>query len=370
MPHATEARTYRVGILGATGNVGQRFISLLADHPWFRITRLGASKKWEEASYAEADCWRLPGRVPACVRDLPLVSCDVSNFVEHCDLVFSALDAHVAKDIERAFALAGLPVFSNAKSHRYDPTVPILIPYVNPEHLDIVKEQPAFEKSGGFIVTNANCSTTGLCVALAPLRSVFSDLQTVVVTTLQAISGAGYPGASAMDIMGNVIPHIDGEEEKLAVETQKILGALTEDRDGNRTLEPAALLLSASCNRVPVLDGHTLTVSFKAAPPASGSAVQLVENAFDAFQPPPAVRGLPSCPPHPIHHHRAQDRPQPREDCMEGGGMTVVVGRVRPCRVNTVKFTAVVHNTVLGAAGGSILNAELAASRGLLRRNT
>jgi aspartate-semialdehyde dehydrogenase len=340
-----------VGVLGATGVVGQQFVSRLARHPWFSVTWLAASERSEGKTYRAAAPWRLVAPMPDAAANLTVDACVPGRGPK---VVFSALDASVAGEVEAAFAAAGHIVVSNARNYRMDPLVPLLIPEVNAEHLSLLPDQQAAKGWPGAIVTNPNCSTVVLAMALAPLR--LFDIQRVVVSTMQAVSGAGYPGVPSLDILGNVVPFIGGEEDKLETETQKILGS-----DGGRA--PLAALVSAHTNRVPVIDGHTMTVSVELAgrPPIAD-----VVRALADFRGRPQELGLPTAPAQPILVTPHDNRPQPRLDADLGDGMTVTVGRVRPCPVFTHKFVALGHNTVRGAAGAAILNAELMSAEGLL----
>jgi len=344
-------RQVEVGILGATGVVGQQFVSRLARHPWFNVTWLAASERSEGRKYAQAAPWRLAAPMPDAAAAMTVDACTPGRGPK---VVFSALDASVAGEVEAAFAAAGHIVVSNARNFRMDALVPLLIPEINAEHLQLLPEQRAVRKWTGAIVTNPNCSTVVLAMALAPLR-IF-DIKTVVVSTMQAVSGAGYPGVASLDILGNVVPYIGGEEDKLETETQKILGA-----DGGRA--PLEALISAHTNRVPVIDGHTMTVSVQL---ASRPSVDEVIAAMSQFRGRPQELSLPTAPAQPVIVKREDNRPQPRLDADLGDGMTVSVGRVRPCPVFTHKFVALGHNTVRGAAGAAILNAELMAAEGLL----
>ena len=344
--------TYRVGILGATGAVGQTFVQLLDGHPWFEITALAASERSAGKTYREAANWLAGDPMPEAVANMVVESTAPPL---DCDLVFSGLSSSVAGEVERAFAAAGYPVISNAKNYRMAADVPLLIPEVNPDHIGLLDHQ---DRGAGFIVTNPNCSTVGLVCALRPLQDAFS-VETVQVTTLQALSGAGYPGVSALDALGNVIPYIGGEEDKLATEPKKLLGRLAGDR-----IEPAALTVSAQCTRVPVRDGHLETISVKLARPATPGDVS---DAFEAFVSPLAEMNLPSAPETFIEVCDDERFPQPHRHVQRGGGMTVSVGRIRACEVLDVKFVSLVHNTVRGAAGGAVLNAELLAEQGYLK---
>ena len=341
-----------VGVLGATGMVGQQFIRQLADHPWFRPVWFGASERSEGKTYAEAASWRLAWPMPSDLRGVRVDSCTPGRGPH---LMFSALDANAAKDVEPAFAQAGHLVISNARSYRMDPLVPLLIPEVNADHLGLLPEQKSTKGWKGAIVTNPNCATIVLAMALAPLRQF--GINKVSVTTMQAVSGAGYPGVASLDILGNIIPFIGGgEEEKIETETLKILGS-----DGGRSRLNAAI--SAQVNRVPVIDGHTMTVSVEllTSPP-----VEQVVDAMRTFSGQPQALKLPTAPVPPIVVMTAENRPQPRLDAGLGDGMTTSVGRVRTCPVLTHKFVALSHNTIRGAAGASVLNAELMHATGVL----
>jgi aspartate-semialdehyde dehydrogenase len=340
-----------VGILGATGVVGQQFVARLARHPWFRTAWLSASDRSEGKPYPAAAPWRLAAPMPERARGMMVEACVPGRGPR---LVFSALDAAVAEDIEAAFAAAGHIVLSNARSYRMDPLVPLLIPEINADHLHLIAEQRARKGWPGAIVTNPNCSTVILAMALAPLR-LFA-LRSAIVSTMQAVSGAGYPGVPSLDILGNVVPFIAGEEEKIERETLKILGA-----DGGRAPYEAAI--SAHANRVAVIDGHTMTVS---AALASDAAIEDVVAAMRSFRGRPQELDLPTAPAAPLVVVDEPNRPQPRLDADMGDGMTVTVGRVRRCSVLTCKFVALGHNTVRGAAGAAILNAELMKAEGLI----
>ena len=347
---------YRVGILGATGAVGQKFVELLDGHPWFEVTALAASERSAGRPYREAANWIGSRPIPANLADQIV---EESRPGLDCDLVFSGLDASVAGDIERSFAEAGYPVISNARNYRMQDDVPLLIPEVNPDHTRLVERQSW--GSGGFIVTNPNCSTVGLVSALRPLVDAFG-VEAVQVTTMQALSGAGYPGVASLDALGNVVPYIGGEEEKMATEPRKLLGTVEDGR-----IRPLELRLSAQCNRVPVLEGHLEAVSVKLERRASADEVKEV---FRTWRSPIADLGLPTSPDPFIHVFEESNFPQPRRHAELGRGMTVSIGRVRPCEVLDVKFIVLVHNTVRGAAGGAILNAELLIEQGLLKKRT
>ncbi len=342
-----------VGVLGATGMVGQHFVRFLQNHPRFELTWVGASDRSAGKKYRDATSWRLDGTMPAGTADLTVEECKPGNAPK---LVFSATDASVATEIEQAFAGAGHLVVSNSKNHRMDDDVPLLVPEVNPDHLAVAAMQKAARGWDGLIITNPNCSTIVLTMALGPL--VPFGIQRVVVTTLQAISGAGYPGVPSMDITANVVPYIGGEEEKLEIETQKILGSVVGGK-----IVPLAAKVSAHCNRVPVVDGHLVTVSVEF---ASKPSLADVRNAFDTFRGKPQLLNLPSAPAVPVIYMEQADRPQPRRDVERERGMAVFVGRLRECPVFDYKFIALGHNTVRGAAGAAVLNAELMHAEGLL----
>jgi len=346
-------RKVQVGILGATGMVGQHFVKFLQNHPWFDLTWLGASDRSAGKKYRDAAQWHLGGTTPASVADIVVDECKPGNAPK---LLFSAMDAGVATEIERAFAQAGHAVVSNSKNHRMEPDVPLLVPEINPDHLKLVPAQRKQRGWKGLIATNPNCSTVVLAMGLAPLKPF--GITKVIATTLQAISGAGYPGVPSMDINANVIPFIGGEEEKMQQETQKILGDLDTDH-----VRPLAAKVSAHCNRVPVVDGHTVTVSVELS--TKPSEADLLE-AFELFTSVPQERKLPSAPARPVIYMREPNRPQPRKDVERENGMAVFVGRLRVCPVLDYKFVALGHNTVRGAAGAAVLNAELMLSEGLL----
>src|SRR5271168_764954 len=350
-------KKWRAGVLGATGIVGQRLVKLLSDHPWFQLTEVAASERSSGKTYADAVRWHLDGPIPEAARGLIVKSLDPSL---ECDFVFSALDSSVAGAAEEDFARAGYPVVSNSRNHRMDPDVPLLIPEVNAAHLEAIPLQQKLRGyESGFIVTNPNCSTAGLVLVLKPLADAFG-LEKIFVVTLQAVSGAGYPGVASMDIHGNVVPFISGEEEKMESEPQKLLGRW----DGGRFVD-AGLGLSAHCNRVPVLDGHLECVSLSLKKIAS---LHEVREALADFEVPADLASLPTAVRHPIVVLDGDDRPQPRRDVHAGNGMAAVVGRVRECPILDIKLTLLSHNLVRGAAGAALLNAELLAARGFFHR--
>jgi len=344
-----------VGILGATGTVGQRMITLLSGHPWFRITALAASERSAGRPYGEAVTWALDEDIPEAVRGMSVSACEPGL---DCDLVLSGLDAAVAGPIEQAFAAAGYGVISNAKNHRMEDDVPLVIPEVNADHIgliDVQRRNRGWEK--GFIVTNPNCSTIGLVMALKPLADAFG-VEKVLVTTMQALSGAGYPGVPSIDILDNVIPFIGGEEGKIETESLKLLGSLSGER-----IESAEAVVSAQCNRVQVRDGHLECVSVTLGKDVSREEII---TAWRSFRPPVMDDGLPSAPDPVIIYREEDNRPQPRRDRDAGNGMAATVGRLRPCPILGWKFVVLSHNTVRGAAGAAIENAELLVRRGYL----
>jgi len=347
----------RAGVLGATGLVGQRIVSLLANHPWFELTEVAASERSSGKTYAEAVRWHLDTPIPSAARDLVVRS--LTPTLE-CDFVFSALDSSVAGGAEEDFARVGYPVVSNSRNHRMDPDVPLLIPEVNAAHLDAIAwQQKSRGYDTGFIVTNPNCSTAGLVLVLKPLAEAFG-LEKIFVVTLQAMSGAGYPGVASLDIQANVVPFISGEEEKMESEPQKLLGKW----NGERFVD-AGLGISAHCNRVPVIDGHLECVSLSLKKIAS---LREIRETLSEFEVDSELASLPSALRNPIIVLDEENRPQPRRDVNAGAGMAAVVGRVRECPLLDVKLTLLSHNLVRGAAGAALLNAELLAARGFLNR--
>lgn len=348
-------KTFRVGVLGATGTVGQQIIHRLRKHPWFRVTALAASERSAGKRYADIVRWRISDPVPPDAAGITVQSLETNL---DCDFCLSALDSSVAGPAELAFAQAGYPVISNSRNHRMEPDVPLLIPEVNPEHCALVAVQREKRKyTSGFIATNPNCSTAGLVVALKPIDDAFG-IEAISVVTMQALSGAGYPGVASLDATDNVIPYISGEEEKLESEPRKILGRLI---DG--AVEPATMRISAQCHRVPVIDGHMEAVSLKL---RSHASPRDVADALREFTAEPQRRKLPSAPARPIEVREESDRPQTRLDRDAGEGMAVVVGRVRTCHVLDIRLVLLSHNLGRGAAGAAILNAELLAETGYI----
>jgi aspartate-semialdehyde dehydrogenase len=346
-----------VGVLGATGMVGQRFIEMLQGHPWFELVALAASDLHGGRPYAEATRWRLDGELPSSVAGLPVVACRPAE-LPAVKIVFSALPGEIAGEIEAEFARAGVAVFSNAKNYRMDPEVPLVVPEVNADHMQVLVRQRRAKGWSGSIVTNANCSATPLVMALKPLQQAFG-LRKALVTTLQAISGAGYPGLPSYDILDNAIPYIGGEEEKLERETLKMLG---EWRAGEG-FRDAPLVVSAHCNRIATREGHLECASIELE--RSTSAEEILA-AWEQYTPAPQRLKLPSAPERPLIYRPESDRPQTLRDRDAGRGMSVTLGRLRPCPILSYKFVALGHNTIRGAAGGSILNAELCVSQGLI----
>jgi aspartate-semialdehyde dehydrogenase len=350
------SKKFRVGILGATGVVGQRFIQLLENHPQFEVTALAASDRSQGKTYADACTWRLPGEMPESVKQIvvqpPAPPLD-------CDFVFSSLPGEVATDAEAKFARVGYPVISNSSSHRMVADVPLLIPEVNPDHIGLIEAQRANRSyDRGFIVTNPNCSAIAIVMALAPLHAKFG-VTSCVVTTMQALSGAGYPGVASLDATDNVIPFIGGEEEKVESETLKLLGRLQQG-----AIADAEICVSAQCNRVNVTDGHMASVRVKLSQAAS---LEEVNDALATFSSVPQQLELHSAPEKPIIVRTENDRPQPRLDRDAGNGMSVTVGRIARDNVLDYRFVALGHNTIRGAAGAAILNAELLVAMSLLK---
>lgn len=343
-------KTISVAVLGATGTVGQKFITQLIGHPFLKVKEVVASPRSAGKAYKDATNWKQDDFIPADVADLIVKSTDEKL---ESKILFSGLDAEIAGEVEENYANAGHIIISNAKNHRMNPIVPLAIPEVNHEHLNVIKKQPW---KGG-IITNSNCSTMFMAMVLAPLHKAFG-IDYVHVTTMQAISGAGYPGVASMDILGNVVPYIGGEEEKMEIEAQKILG----DFDGEK-ITSADFVVSAQCNRVAVFDGHTETLSIKFKNSASPEQVKEVLKNFKGF---PQEKKLFSAPEQPILIFEEENRPQPARDIWKNNGMSTSVGRIRKCPINDVKMVIMGHNTVRGAAGAAILNAEAIVEMGLV----
>lgn len=341
-------------VLGATGNVGQRFVQLLDRHPWFRPAELVASERSTGRPYAEAADWRVDAEMPDSVRDLTVLGYDDDL---QSPVVFSALPGEVAGEIEQRMAREGHAVLTNTSTHRMEPDVPLMIAEVNPDHAAAIAYQQARRDWSGFIVANANCSAIHLTLALKPVQAAFG-LEAVMVTTLQAVSGAGYPGVPSMDMIDNIVPYIGNEEEKLETEPRKMLGQF---RDG--TFVDSDFVLSTTCTRVAVRDGHTESVNMRLRMPATPDDVI---DAMERFQAAPQLMDLPSAPRRPIVVRREENRPQPVLDRETERGMASVVGRVRVCPVIGIKFVVLGHNTLRGAAGASVLNAELLQAQGML----
>src|SRR6202042_3592975 len=354
----------KVGILGATGMVGQRFIQLLSNHPWFEIAWLAASDRSAGKTYGEACRWKLDTPLPKKIAAMTVQP----NTPEGCDgelpkIIFAALDADIARELEPKFAAAGCAVISNSSAFRMQEDVPLVVPEVNAEHLDLIAQQSWRRETGGYIVTNPNCSAIGLVLALKPLADRFG-IESIFVSTMQAISGAGYPGVPSLDILGNVVPFIKNEEEKMEAETMKLLGTLE-----GAAVRPYAARMSAHCNRVAVEDGHTESISIKL---RTAATREQVLAAWSEFQP-LAQHQLPSAPAQPVEFLTAEDRPQPRldrmrgassyPDGMRGAGMATSVGRLRPCSLLDWKFTVLSHNTIRGGAGAAVLNGEFLAAQ-------
>jgi aspartate-semialdehyde dehydrogenase len=354
----------KVGILGATGMVGQRFIQLLNNHPWFEITWLAASDRSAGKTFGEACRWKLDTPLPKKIAEMTVQQ----NVPELCDgelpkIIFAALDADIARDLEPRFAAAGCAVISNSSAFRMVADVPLVVPEVNADHLDLIETQSwrkANGGKGGYIVTNPNCSAIGLVLALKPLEERFG-IESLFVSTMQAVSGAGYPGVASLDILGNVVPFIKNEEEKMQEEVGKLLGRL----DGNR-IEMLDAKVSAHCNRVAVEDGHTECVSIKFKRKATREEILAAWSEFAPLQHFVQDQHLPTAPEQPVEYDAAVDRPQPRLDRMRGRGMAATVGRLRECTLLDWKFVVLSHNTIRGAAGAAVLNAEVLALLGKL----
>ncbi len=345
----------KVGVLGATGTVGQRFIQLLEKHPWFEVGDIAASDRSQGKLYPQACSWKISGPMPEYIRNFTVKDCLPPL---NCDLVFSGLPSSIAGEVETAFAKAGYPVLSNSKNHRMDEDVPLLVPEINHQHLELLPIQKRKQGYGGYIITNPNCTAMAMVLALAPLQREFG-LEKVNVVTMQALSGAGYPGVASLDIFDNVIPFIEDEEDKVETEPRKILGKYS-----NEKIDFADFKVSAQCHRVNVSDGHleAVSVALRRRP----SLEQLID-AFRSYSSLPQDLALPSAPKRPVVCVDGRDRPQPRLDRDVENGMATVVGRIRPCNLFDYKFDLLGHNTIRGAAGAAILNAELLVAQGILK---
>jgi len=348
---------YPIGILGATGMVGQRYIQLLENHPWFEVAWLAASDRSSGKLYGDAAKWRLDSPLPERIAQMTVSPADPEGAPK---IIFSSIDSPIARELEPKFAAAGCAVISNSSAFRMTPNVPLVLPEVNAEHLHLIEEQESRKQSGGYIVTNSNCTVMGPVLALKPIQDRFG-IEQIFATSMQAVSGAGYPGVPSMDILDNVIPYIGNEEEKMEEELLKLLGTLEVNPAGH-TVKPLPARMSASCNRVAVVDGHTVCVSIKLTKPATREEILAAWAEFK----PLAGQSLPTAPEQPVQWAPQPDRPQPRLDRNRGNGMAVTVGRLRPCGLLDWKFVVLSHNTVRGAAGATILNAELLASLGKL----
>jgi len=354
MNNKTFTKKIPVAVLGATGAVGQRFVQLLEDHPWFEVAAITGSKRTSGRKYGQVCQWGLDGDPPSSISEMSVRDSEPNL---PASLVFSALPAKIAHEVEPRFAQAGYIVCSNASAYRQEPGVPLMIPEVNADHVAMIAEQRTQNNWRGFIVTSPNCTTSGLAMTLKPLDQAFG-LHQVLVTTMQAVSGAGYPGVSYMDIAGNIIPYIDGEEEKIKQETCLLLGTM----QGSRRI-PAEIDISAQANRVAVMDGHTLSIAAKfERKPAPDDAAQVLAE-FSASR---DLSSLPSAPERPIYVREQPSRPQPRRDRNIDNGMAITVGRIQACSVLDLRLVSVVHNTLRGAASGSILNAELLVMKGYI----
>ncbi len=350
----------RVGILGATGTVGQRFVQLLERHPWFEVVWLAASDRSAGKTYREACAWKLDTPMPQRVAEMVVQPNPPSaTGADLPKVIFAALDADIARELEPQFAAAGCAVISNSSAFRMTPDVPLVVPEVNGDHLSLLESQAVRRQSGGYLVTNPNCSAIGLVLALKPLEQRFG-IESLFVSTLQAVSGAGFPGVASLDILGNVVPFIKNEEEKMQEEVGKLLGRYT-----GSGVEPLSARMSAHCNRVAVVDGHTECVSIKLRKPATREQVL---EAWQSFRPLDGKQ-FPTAPDCPVVYNDAPDRPQPRLDVNAGRGMSTTVGRLRPCTLLDWKFVLLTHNTLRGAAGAAVLNAEVLARSGKLPKD-
>lgn len=351
-------KNYSIGILGATGAVGQKFIRLLQGHPWFTIKALGASERSAGKPYRKAAHWIEAIELPDEVAGMMVQECEADHF-SGVDFVFSGLDSSVATEIERNFARAGIPVISNAKNYRMDDTVPLLVPEVNPDHTDLIKHQKFTADGSGWIVTNPNCVSVPLAMSLKPLQDTFG-VESVVVTSMQSVSGAGYPGVPSLDILSNVVPYIGGEEDKVQTESAKLLGEINDN-----SIQFAGMKIQATAVRVPTIEGHLLSVS--AALETKPDSIEEVREAFISWKNPIEELDLPFSPDQPIKLYRENRFPQPRLHADREGGMQTAVGRLRKGTVMDIGYVTMAHNTVRGAAGGAILNAELLVAKGFIK---
>lgn len=349
---------FKVGILGATGAVGQKFVRLLQKHPWFEIQKLGASERSANQKYWEAARWIEDIPLPENIAGMNVYSCSADNF-EDVDFVFSGLDSSVATDIEQEFAESAIPVISNAKNYRMDDAVPLLIPEINPEHISLIRSQSFTDNHSGWIVTNPNCVCIPLAMSLKPIYDQFG-IEAVNLTSMQAVSGAGYPGVPSLDILGNVMPFIDGEESKIHIEPLKLLGTVTQAN----SIDYAKFPIEATATRVPTIDGHLLSVTVKLSDPPSD--IEEVKRAIRHWSNPIADLDLPSAPSSPIKLYENNYFPQPRMHATSESGMQLGMGRLRNSRVFDISYVAMAHNTIRGAAGGAVLNAELLVNKGYL----
>ena len=347
----------KVGILGATGAVGQKFIRLLQGHPWFEIESLGASERSAGKKYKDAANWIEDVELPTGIGELNVQNCEPSEF-SGVDFVFSGLDSSVAGEIEKAFASSGIPVISNAKNYRQDPTVPLLIPEINPDHVELIKNQTFTNDGSGWIVTNPNCVAVPLTISLKPLYDAFG-IEALVLTTMQAVSGAGYPGVASLDILGNVVPFISGEEPKVGPETRKLLSTL----EGTALAKPH-FPVQATATRVPTINGHMISVTAKLENPPTN--LDKLKAAYANWKNPITELELPFAPKELYKLHEEEAYPQPRLHADQENGMQLHLGRLRKAEVFDVSFVAMAHNTIRGAAGGAILNAELLVKKGFL----
>ncbi len=349
--------SFQIGVLGATGAVGQKFIRLLENHPWFTVKVIGASKRSAGKKYIEAAHWIEKTELPSKVADLEVQECEPGNFT-NVDFVFSGLDSSVAEEIERNFAAAGIPVISNAKNYRMHEQVPLLVPEVNPDHIKLIEKQSFSSDNSGWIVTNPNCVSVPLSMSLKPLDDAFG-IESLVVTSMQSVSGAGYPGVPSLDITANVVPYIGGEEPKVETESTKVLGTL-----GGNAIHFSDFTIQATAVRVPTIEGHLLSVAVKLK--NKPSSLEEAEKAFTNWKNPIADLNLPSSPENPIRLYKEDRYPQPRLHADRENGMQTAIGRLRKGTVMDLGYVTMAHNTIRGAAGGAILNAELLAAKGYI----